>query len=168
MEEKSRSQAKREVEALQKMGERLCKAPNDILERIPLSVELREALHFARSLKGREARRRHMQFIGSLMREVDPEPIRNALAGTDQEHRKEILRFQMLEKTRDTLIEGNEEAILEIIEKFPDANPQQLRQLVRNARKEKAKGEASRSSRALFQYLRELCRTTPEQRSGVE
>jgi ribosome-associated protein len=79
MEEKSKSQIKREMCALQDLGERLVRLSRGQLEQVELPQELREAVLFARSLKKHEAHRRQLQYIGVIMREIDPEPIRQSL-----------------------------------------------------------------------------------------
>jgi len=79
IEQKSKSQLKREMSALQAMGERLVKLTANQIGAMEMPEDLREAVLFARTLKKHEALRRQMQYIGALMREVDPEPIRKAL-----------------------------------------------------------------------------------------
>jgi ribosome-associated protein len=156
MEPKSKSQAKREMLALQELGEKLVELPLSQINKIEMDQDLREAILFARTMKKGGAWRRQLQYIGTLMRDVDPEPIREALEAISRGRNLEARLFQKLERWRDELIGGNEELVEEIVGHFPDADRQQLRRLVLNARKEKEANKPPKSSRALFRYLREL------------
>ena len=125
-----------------------------------MDEDLWDAVLFAKTLTKHEARRRQLQYIGTLMRDADVEPIRQALENIARGNRMEAQAFAQVEKWRDVLLEGNDAPLDEIMERFPDADVQQLRQLVRNARKEKGKDKPPKSSRALFRYLRELSKTS--------
>ncbi len=87
MEKKSKSQVKREMLALQSLGEQLVLLTSTQISSIEMLQELREAVLFAKTLKKREARRRQMQYIGTLMRDADPEPIRKGLDGISRGRR---------------------------------------------------------------------------------
>lgn len=76
----SKSQRKREMHALQEIGKILVELPSPQLAKIPMPEELAEAVKTARAIKSHEAKRRQLQYIGKLMREIDPEPIQKALA----------------------------------------------------------------------------------------
>ena len=156
MEEKSKSQIKREMHALQDLGERLVKLSPGQLEQVELPQELREAVLFARNLKKHEARRRQLQYIGVLMRALDPEPIQRSLTKIEQWHKAKTLAFHQIEVWRDELIQGNDALVEELLKQSPKADQQHLRQLVRNARKENKDRKAPKAARALFRYLKEL------------
>jgi ribosome-associated protein len=157
---KSKSQLKRESLALQELGKQLTELSVDRLERIRMSADLREAVLFAKSIKSRGALRRQLQTIGSLMREVDAEPIRNALEDFAQGSKREARHFQKLERWRNALIGDDEqpaeEIIDDIVKEFPGADRQRLRQLASNARKEREVSKPPKSSRTLFRYLKEI------------
>jgi ribosome-associated protein len=153
---KSRTQIKREVKALQKLGERLLELSPEQLSGVDMPEDLREAVLFAKTITSREARRRQLQYIGGLMRKIDPETIREAIAGRDQQSRESAEAFHQLEQWRDELIQGNDALIEELCGHFPQAERQQLRQLARNAKKEREKEKPPKSSRQLFRYLRKL------------
>lgn len=144
--------------ALQVLGEQLVELSPAQIGRIEMPEDLREAVLFAATLKRGEALRRHMQYIGTLMREADPEPIRKALEEIGRGSRQEALFFQELERLRDGLIAGDDELMEEIAGRFPGTDRKHLRRLVLNARKEKEEGEAVKSARTLFQYLRKCSR----------
>ena len=156
MEQKSKSQAKREMLALQSLGEQLVDlSPNEI-SKIEMSQDLREAVLFARTLKKREAWRRQMQYIGTLMRDADPGPIRKAVAEIGRGRGHDAQLFRELEQLRNGLIEGNDEFLANTVNHFPDADRKRLHRLALNARKEREGNKPPKASRALFRYLREL------------
>jgi len=156
MEDKSKSERKREVTALQDLGERLLELSQEQLNNIRISQELQDALILAKTLMSRGARRRQMQYIGVLMRRIDPEPIRLMIHEIDKGQKHKAREFQQLETMRNSLIDGDDTVFEEIIRRFPDADILRLRQLVRGARKEKKENKPPKQSRSLFRYLREL------------
>jgi len=154
--EKSRTQLKKEATALQKLGEKLVLLPDDQLNRMGLPTALLEAIQTVRAIKSHGARRRQMQYIGTLMRSVDTEPIEQALLEIEQGAYRQAKAFHRIEAWRDRLVDGNDDAILDILDTFPDADRQRLGQLVRSARKEKEKNAPPKSARNLFRYLKAL------------
>jgi ribosome-associated protein len=159
MERKSKSQVKREMLALQSLGERLIDLTPGQIAIIEMPENLREAVLFARTLKRGEPRRRQMQYIGTLMREADPDPIRKALDVISRGQGQDVLLFQELEQLRTGLIEGNDEFLAKTLDRFPDADPKRLRSLAIKAREERESNMPPRASRALFRYLRELSKS---------
>ncbi len=151
----SKSQIKREMDALQDLGAELVELGRERLAKIDLPDNLREAVRDWQRFTKHEARRRQMQYIGRLMRDIDPEPIRAALdeikgisaAATARQHALERLRTRLLE---------DEAVIGEIARDYPGADLQHLRQLRRNALKEQEQQKPPRAFRELFRVLREL------------
>ncbi len=160
MDEKSRSQRKREAQALQDLGARLTELPPEQLRHIDLSPELRAAIEEYRAMSSHGARRRQLLFIGGLMRRVDPANIQAALAAIDQGHAREVEWQHRIERWRDRLVAGNDESIEEIAQRCPGIDRQRLRQLVRNARAAPDGPERARAERALLRFLRETLRET--------
>ena len=156
MEDKSKSEKKREMSALQDLGKRLMELSEAQIQDIGIPQELRTALQLARTLKSHPALRRQMQYIGVLMRRIDPEPVKQAIDDMDRGQKHMARAFQQLERMRDSLIEGDDTVVEEISSRFPDADIRKLRQFARNARKEKKENQSPKHSRALFRYLREL------------
>lgn len=155
-ERKSKSQVKREMHAIEKLGERLMKLPQQQVQALNLPATLAEAIEFSRTITSHGARKRQLKYIGVLMREIDPEPILAALGELDGDNRAQAEHFQEIERLRDDLLADSPSAMEEIVERFPQVDRQRLMQLVRNARKEKEAGRPPKSYRALFAYLREL------------
>ena len=151
---KSRTRRKREVETLQKLGERLVALTREQLQQLSIEEELLEAVLCAKKLKKHEPKRRQLQYIGSLMRQVDPEPIQIALSRVDQEHQVDIYVFRQTEKWRDQLLLGDSTLIPRLTEWFQDIEPQKILRLVEDSRSERAAGRQPKASRALFRYLK--------------
>jgi ribosome-associated protein len=159
MEKKSKSQVKREMLALQSLGEQLVVLTLGQVSNIEMPQDLREAVLFAKTLKKNETRRRQMQYIGTLMRDADPEPIRKALDAISRGRGHDAQLFQELELLRDGLIDGNDKFLGKTIDRFPDADRKRLHSLALKARKEREENKPPKASRALFRYLRELSKT---------
>jgi ribosome-associated protein len=165
---KSKTQKKNDVKALQKMGEQLVELSSDQLKTINLPENLLAAIKDAKQIPQHEAKRRQMQYIGKLMRKIDPEPIHNALQNFQMGNNLKALEFKKIEHWRDELKTGNTQIIEEIISTCPNAQRQQLNQLARNARKTyedrkahedgkpKEDARAIKASKALFRYLKEI------------
>ena len=103
-----------------------------------------------------EGRRRQLQLIGKMLRQRDVEPIRQALDKLKNRHNQQVVLFHKLENLRDRLIDQGDDAIAEVLNLWPDADRQQLRTLIRNAKKEKEGNKPPKSARQIIQYLREL------------
>ena len=153
---KSRTQKKNEARALQKLGEQLVALPLEQLAGIEISNDVRNAVIAAGKIKAHGARRRQLQYIGALMREIDPEPIQDALENIRFGDYQKLLAFKKIEKWRDELKEGNSALIEEILNTCPDAERQRLTQLARNAHNEYAAQKGIKSSRLLFRYLKQI------------
>lgn len=156
MEEKSRTQKKKEAEYLQELGEKLLKLSDEQMRDIDLPEAIFSAVKFAKTIKSHGARRRQMQYIGTLMRKIEVGPVQEALEHIEQGNLRKALEFKELEKWRDELIAGNKNLIEEILGKCPDADRQQLTQFVRQAVREMENNKPPAASRALFRYLKAL------------
>ncbi len=150
----SKSQRKRESTALQDLGKELFELSRDQLKKMDLPEALLGALLEAKRLTSHGAMRRQMQFIGKVMRDIEIDPINQQLAVIRGESNIAKAAFHALETWRTRLIE--DDAVLnEWLLAHPDTDVQQIRQLIRNARKESAEAKPPKSSRALFKLLRE-------------
>ncbi len=152
----SKSEMKRDMEELQKLGEELVGLKPAVLEKFPLSEDLREAIADAQRFKN-EARRRQLQRIGKLMRYEDPEPIQAALDKVRNKHSQATAALHKLEMLRDRVVEEGDKAIDDVMELYPEADRQRLRQLARQAAKEKKAGKPAKSYREIFQILKGDC-----------
>ncbi|RPJ45209.1 MAG: DUF615 domain-containing protein [Betaproteobacteria bacterium] len=151
----SKSQRKRDMDALQDIGAELVDLNDQQLASIELPENLRDAVLAARAMKKNEARRRQLQYIGKLMRQVDPAPIRARLDGWLSVSAEHTAQLHHIERWRERLI--NEPlAVSEFIAAYPEADIQQLRTLIRNTTDERTRGKPPRHFRALFQMVRGL------------
>lgn len=154
--ERSRSQVKRDAEALQKLGERLIKLPKKQLELVPLPDKLREAIEQARHISARSALKRQRQYVGRLMRNVDPEPIRSKLDELNNVDKLSKARFHLCERWRDRLITEGDSALAEFLAQHPQADRQHLRRLMREAGNDGSGMRPPRHARELFRYIQSL------------
>ena len=161
----SKTRRKKEMHALQALGEALVALSPAQLSGLDLPERLADALAEARRVPSFEGRRRQMQYIGRLMREVDPEPIERHLALLRNEHRRDATRHQEVEQWRDRLL-ADDAALGELKASRPGIETEQLHQLVRNARREAARGEPPRAQRLLFRALRDALQARSEAREG--
>ncbi|HDL8112773.1 TPA: ribosome-associated protein [Yersinia enterocolitica] len=151
----SKSEIKRDAEALKDLGTELVELGKNALEKIPLDEDLLAAVELAQKIK-KEGRRRQIQLIGKMLRARDVEPIQTALDKLKNRHNQQVSLFHKLETLRDRLVEEGDDVIPTVLELYPEADRQQLRSLVRNAQKEKAANKPPKSYRQIFQYLRKL------------
>lgn len=162
--EQSRTDLKKESDRLQTLGEALVTLRADLLAKLELSDKLLDALAEARRITNFEGRRRHMQFIGKLMRQLDEATVAAAEAALEEQRRPsaaETLTLHQAEQWRDRLI-ADDAALNDWMQLAPDTDTQQLRALVRQARKDaqavkEKPGEAQRHGKAyreIFQAVR--------------
>lgn len=150
----SKTKKKQEMHELQQLGAALVDLSAAHLEHMTLPEQLAQAVHAARRISSHEAKRRQVQFIGRLMRELDPEPIRAQLAGVEGRSAQARASHQRLEHWRARLME-DDDALTEFAATHPGADLQNLRALLRNARKEQKEGRPPRAYRELFRVIRE-------------
>lgn len=157
----SKTQRKREAQSLQELGAALLELPEERLARLDLDEQLREALDAMRRTRGREAQRRQMQYIGKRLRLVDAEPLRRAVDDARALRVRGARAFQRVEQWRDRLL-ADDHALTEWMNAHADTPLQALRNLIRNARRERAELSADdgrqvgRYGRELFRLLREV------------
>jgi ribosome-associated protein len=151
----SKSQRKRDMHALQDLGEQLVALSLDQLKKVPMPESLADAVRDAKRITKHEARRRQMQYVGKLMRTVDPEPIQAQLDVFNGVSKAEVARQHRLERLRVDLLE-DEKTLQTIVDRWPEADFQQLRTLRRNALKEREQNKPPRAFREIFRVLRDL------------
>ena len=153
----SKSEVKRRMLALQELGESLLALNDKQLARIPIADErLLQAVREARRIRSNSAHRRHLQLIGKLMRDIDPEPIERALRAMHQAQREDTDAFHRLEQLRADILAAGPAGVELATARWPQADRQQLRQMVLQHQRETQRGKPPAASRKLFRYLREL------------
>jgi ribosome-associated protein len=151
----SKSQRKRDALALQALADELVRLSPSQLDSVPLTRDLLDAVTNAQVLS-RGAYRRQVRYLGRLLRDTNVAPIRDAVDAHHGANHEERARLKRLERWRERLMEEGDAAVAALLDEFPGANPQRLRQLLRDARKEREAGKPPRKFRQLFRFLREL------------
>ena len=155
----SKSERKRQMHALQAMGERLVTLPQSDLNLITISDErLSDAIALARRITARSGLKRQLQYIGKLMRSVDATEIEEGLAYLDHRNASSAAEFHRVEAARDKLIEQGDAALGEIMAQWPGAESTLLRQWIRQHPKEISQGKQKAHAKKLFRYLSDLDR----------
>ncbi len=149
----SRSQKKRDAAALTALGERLTDLSEDALGRIPMPEEVREAVRFARTLKIGGARKRQIQRIGKLLREIDAAPVAEAVAAGVAAKGTDVRRFRQVERRRDAIVSGEDGAMEAAAGEIPETDHAELERLADDARREAATGTPRGAKRTLFRFL---------------
>ncbi len=152
----SKSQAKRNVEQLQKLGLKLMALSKNTLSTFNLDERLLEAILLAQNIHSHSGHRRQVQLIGKLMRHTDADAIRTQLERYQHPIEEANAHFHHLEQWRDRLLKEGDSAIHELVTQYSQFDRGRLRQLVRNAKKEAENKKPPKNSRLIFQYLKEL------------
>ena len=153
----SKTQLKKESHELQELGQALVDLPDNRLDDLGMDESLLGAIREYKRTKSHEGRRRQMQYIGKLMRRTDPAPLREAVAAMQLGRAKDALALHEAERWRTELI-ASDDALTRFTTEHPQADLQQLRSLIRAARKDAAATPEQRSGRAyrdLFKFIRE-------------
>jgi ribosome-associated protein len=159
----SKTKIKQQMHDLQDIGEQLVELSADKLKQLDLPERLFDAVREMKRINKFGAQRRQMQYIGRLMRDVEPAPIIAKLEAWSGKSHQHIAWLHQLERWRDRLLE-NDAALTELLADHPEADAQRLRALVRNAIKEKELAKPPKNYREIFQVLREIL---PEPTSSV-
>ena len=151
----SKTKLKAEADAQQELGIRLSELPKDKLLKLDLPEDVLTAVLDTKKITANGAIRRHRQYLGRLMREIDNAPILEQLARWDGKHTAENAYFHGLERWRDRMI-ADSNVLAEFMALYPKTDSQQLRTLIRNAQKELVASKPPKSSREIFKLLREI------------
>jgi ribosome-associated protein len=155
----SKSMLKRAMHELQDLGEQLLAMPDARLKAIDMPERLRDALDDYKRTRSFEGKRRQLQYIGKVLRAVDAEPLREAVATFQLGHAQNALALHQAERWRADLLREDKDMLTQWVAEFPDTDLQQLRALIRNARKDAAAAPEQRNGRAyreLFQYIKKV------------
>ena len=152
----SKSARKREAASLQELGVKLSALPDQEIKALDLPENLFIALRDLRRLPSHGAQVRQRQYIGKLMRKIDPEPVLAKLAERKQRHDVEIRHFQQIERWRDRLLSEPSVALQELLEEYPKADRAALSQLLKKAERERLEQRSPVGARELFAFLRQL------------
>lgn len=151
----SKTQRKKEMTALQALGTRLVRLNAAQLAQLPLPERLREAVAAAQRITAHEAHRRQLQYIGKLMRQVEPEPIERALDDLTGDSRAAVALMHHCERWRDRLLD-DDAALTELLRAHPAVDVQALRAMIRAARRERDGQQPPKHARELYRLLHDL------------
>ncbi len=154
--DKSRTEIKNEANELQRLGERLISLTSQQLSCIDIPEELKDAVLAAKTISSNKAKRRQHQFIGSLMRQIDPEPVVKAIQAIESGLGLKKNKSNTIEQLLDGLVSGDKTVAESILAKHPGADRQRLRQLIRNAQKKQIESKNKKATTALLNYLKEI------------
>jgi ribosome-associated protein len=152
----SKSARKREAATLQELGVQLSALPDQEIKALGLPDSLFTALRDLRRLPSHGAQVRQRQYIGKLMRTIDPEPVLAKLAERKQRHDSEIRHFQQIERWRDRLLSEPAAGALELQQAYPQIDRDALLKLLEKAERERLEQRSPVGARELFAFLRQL------------
>jgi len=154
----SKSELKRQMTALQKMGQELVDSARDRVKRVPMPEDVRDAILECQNITNHEGRRRQMQFVGKKMRTLDEAEvalIQKTIDSWKGASKSETAAMHSLERKREKLL-TKDEALTELMAENPELDVQHLRTLIRNARKEQAENKPPKAYREIFQILKDI------------
>ena len=151
----SKTRRKREARNLQDVGAALVELSEEQLARLGLPERLLDAVLACRGITRHEARRRQIQYIGRIMRDVDSAPIAEQLRAIESPSRQETALLHLAEKWRQDLL-ADSDGIARFAREFPDADQDHLRNLVRGAQEEKRASKPPKKFRELFHAVNDL------------
>jgi ribosome-associated protein len=154
----SKSQLKREMTALQKLGAELIAEPRERVKRVPMPEDVRDAILECQTITDHEGRRRQLQYVGKKMRTLEEEEvvlIRKTIDSWKQPSKAETAALHAIERRRDKLL-ADDGALTELRAQYPELDVQQMRTMIRNARREQAENKPPKAYREIFQMLKQL------------
>ena len=154
----SKSQLKREMTALQKLGAELIANSRDRVKRVPMPEDVRDAILECQKITDHEGRRRQLQYVGKKMRTLEPHEvaaIQKVIDSWRGTSKAEAAALHLIERRREKLL-ADDGALTELVTAHPELDAQQLRTLIRNARKEQAENKPPKAYREIFQILKGL------------
>ena len=154
----SKSELKRQMNALQELGEALVAEPRDRVKRVPMPEDVRDAIPECQTITNHEGRRRQMQFVGKKMRTLDEAEvalIQKTIDGWKGASKADTAAMHALERRREKLL-ADDKALTVLLSENPELDVQHLRTLIRNARKEQAENKPPKAYREIFQILKQV------------
>ncbi|QOL51303.1 ribosome biogenesis factor YjgA [Massilia litorea] len=154
----SKSELKRQMDELQKLGAQLVAEPRDRVKRVPMPEDVKDAILMCQTITNHEGRRRQLQFVGKKMRTLTEEEvavIQRTIDSWKGASKAETAALHALERRREKLL-TDDKALTTLLEEHPELDVQHLRTLIRNARKEQAENKPPKAYRELFQILKDL------------
>ena len=154
----SKSELKRQMSDLQKLGEELVAEARDRVKRVPMPEDVRDAILMCQTITNHEGRRRQMQFVGKKMRTLDEAEIaviQQTIDSWKGMSKADTAALHALERRRDKLL-ADDKALTVLLAEHAELDGQHLRTLIRNARKEQAENKPPKAYREIFQILKDI------------
>lgn len=152
----NKSQQKRELADLFVLGEELSRLSRETLETFNLPEKIHKAVQEVGKMPLTGARKRQLKFIAGQLFKIDASEIKAKLALIQNKSAHAAREHHIAERWRDRLLTEGDQALSELLAEYPEADRQQLRQLIRNSQKEKTNGKPPKSSRQLYRMLKTL------------
>ncbi|VAW44634.1 UPF0307 protein YjgA [hydrothermal vent metagenome] len=154
----SRTQIKQAAQAVTDLGQQIANMADTEIKKMQLPQKFTDAIFLLKSMDKGPALKRQKLFIGKMLRQDEPLiiEIKEKLAIQETKIKQQNAHFHKLEQWRDRMIAEGDSVLNEFINHYPQADRQQLRQWIRNAKKEAAQDKPPKSSREMFKYLRKL------------
>ncbi|WP_426077362.1 ribosome biogenesis factor YjgA [Janthinobacterium sp. PSPC3-1] len=156
----SKSELKRQMTVLQKLGEELVNEARDRVKRVPMPEDVRDAILECQLIKDHEGRRRQLQYVGKKMRTLDEDEvaaIQRTIDSWKGLSKADTAAMHAMERRRDKLL-TDDKALTVLLSENPELDVQHLRTLIRNARKEQAENKPPKAYREIFQILKQIAK----------
>ena len=156
----SKSELKRQMTVLQKLGEELVNEARDRVKRVPMPEDVRDAILECQQIRDHAGRRRQLQYVGKKMRTLDEEEvaaIQRTIDSWKGLSKADTANMHAMERRRDKLL-TDDKALTVLLSENPELDVQHLRTLIRNARKEQAENKPPKAYREIFQILKEIAK----------
>ena len=151
----SKTTIKKEMAELQQLGTKIVALSDSQLKKVPLDEKLFDAVMSAKKITKHGGLKRQHQYIGKLLRHIDPEPIRAAIYIIENGYEQDNKLFHLKERWRDDLLVAGKDKLTEFYEQYPDVNLQLLRQLLRNHKNAKTEDRKTVGARQVFKLVSE-------------
>ena len=152
----SRSQRKRDAHAIKDLGESLVNLEPSVVARFDLPEFIVDVINETRRIRQHGARKRQLQYLAKQLRQIDTDHLVQHLEQIQRPHQEDVALLHQIERWRDRLLQQGQQALTDFIDQHPQADRQQLRQLIRNAQHQAQQQTAPKAARQLFKYIREL------------
>lgn len=152
----NKTQIKRDIAVIHKLAEEIVDLSAIQMSELDLPLDIYEAAKAAARLPQKGAKKRQLKFLTGLLRNIDIEEIQQKLATIKSQSALAAKEHHLLERWRDRLLDEGDQALSSLLQEYPNADRQQLRQLLRNAKKETEMGKPPKSTRLVYQYLKKL------------
>ncbi|MCF7987077.1 MAG: DUF615 domain-containing protein [Methylovulum sp.] len=162
----NKTQLKKDIAVLFALAEKMSTLTPVQLSRLELPENILKAVLEVSGMPHKGARKRLLKFIAGQLHKIDVDPINEKLARLENRSAHAIREHHIVERWRDRLISGGNEALATLLDEQPEADRQHLRQLIRNAQKEAETNKPPKSSRLIYRYLKQLFNFESEEIEG--